>query len=150
MINSLDPITFDEFLEHGKKNAGPHIHDGIPWSFEYKGKPITHEHNNCYLVPGPQGTMRFERGELLLTLGNGDLYPCKLEVFEVINRLYLEIYKLEDERAKREHLLGLIRNTKLQHGTCQPRSRKACTACNSQEELDQILKDWNGFTMTLS
>lgn len=57
---------------------------------------------------------------------------------------------VEDERTAKEHILGLLRDTKMQHGTCQPRSRKACTACNAQEELDKIVKNWKGFTMALS
>jgi hypothetical protein len=60
------------------------------------------------------------------------------------------IEKLEDEQAQKERILGLLRDTKMQHGTCQPRSRKACTACNAQEELDKITKDWKGPTMVLS
>lgn len=56
----------------------------------------------------------------------------------------------DDWQAKYEHVLGLLRDTKIQHGTCQPRSRKACTACNAQELLDKIMKDWKGFTMVLS
>lgn len=56
----------------------------------------------------------------------------------------------EEERRKREHILGLLRNTKMEHGICKPRSRKACTACNSQDELDKIVAGWKGFTMELS
>ena len=43
--------------------------------------------------------------------------------------------------------MGLLRDTKMQHGTCQPRSRKACTACNAQEELDRLISEWKGFTL---
>lgn len=56
----------------------------------------------------------------------------------------------EEERRKREHILGLLRNMKMEHGICKPRSRKACTACNSKDELDKIVAGWNGFTMELS
>lgn len=56
----------------------------------------------------------------------------------------------DEEQAQKEHILGLLRDTKMEHGTCEPRSRKACTACNAQEELDKIVKDWKGFTMVLS
>jgi len=52
-----------------------------------------------------------------------------------------------DEKAKYEHVMGLLRDTKMQHGTCQPRSRKACTACNAQEELDRLISEWKGFTL---
>ena len=47
-------------------------------------------------------------------------------------------------RGDYDHVLGLIRSTKMYHGTCKPRERKACTACNAQEELDKILSGWKG------
>ena len=49
-----------------------------------------------------------------------------------------------DQRAGRDHILGLLRSTKMKHGTCQPRERKACTACNAQEKLDKIVSEWKG------
>lgn len=55
-----------------------------------------------------------------------------------------------DDGAQKEHLLGLLRDTKMRHGTCQPRSQKACTACNALDELDKIVKSWPGHTMVLS
>lgn len=61
-----------------------------------------------------------------------------------------ELETLKEERRKKEHILGLLRDTKMKHGTCQPRSRKACTACNAQEDLDKIVEEWKGFTMELS
>lgn len=57
---------------------------------------------------------------------------------------------LQDERAAKEHLLGLLRDTKMEHGTCKPRSRKACTACNAQAELDMIVENWKGFPIVPS
>jgi len=76
---------------------------------------------------------------------------CGIKTHEAtISRLSEEIENLKDERAQKEHILGLLRDTKMEHGTCQPRSRKACTACNAQEQLDKIVKDWKGFTIVLS
>lgn len=54
---------------------------------------------------------------------------------------------IRHERAQKEHILGLLRNTKRPHGLCQPRDRRACTACNSQEALDKILSEWKGPTI---
>jgi len=77
----IEAITFDELVKHGISVDG-NIVNGIPWSFEYKGQPITHENDDCYLIPTLEGTMRFERGDMLITGVKGEIYPCKLDIFE--------------------------------------------------------------------
>lgn len=76
----IDAITFDELVEFGKANGG-NVIDGMPWSFTYGGQPITHENDNCYLIPTLEGTMRFNRGDMLITGVKGELYPCKADIF---------------------------------------------------------------------
>jgi hypothetical protein len=78
----VEAITFDELVEYGCKHCGPHFHDGMPWSFDYKGHPITHENDNCYLVPTQEGTGRFERGDWLVSNEKGYLYVFRPDVFE--------------------------------------------------------------------
>jgi hypothetical protein len=86
--------------------------------------------------------------------GHDDALMCRLCEIKsheaIIDRLLEEIEQLKEERRQKEHILGLLRDTKMEHGICQPRSRKACTACNAQELLDTIVKGWKGFTMELS
>lgn len=78
----IEAITFDELVDYGKANGG-NIHHGMPWSFEYKGQHITHENDNCYLIPTLEGTKRFDRGDMLIITGvNGEIYPCKPDIFE--------------------------------------------------------------------
>lgn len=74
-------ITFDELVEHGRQTAGEHQRAGVPWSFDYAGQPITHETDDCYLIPTREGTMRFERGDMLITGVAGEIYPCKADIF---------------------------------------------------------------------
>lgn len=76
----IEAITFDELVEHGKKIVEV-LHNGMPWSFDYKGHPITHENDNCYLIPTLEGTMRFDRGDMLITGVKGEIYPCKPDIF---------------------------------------------------------------------
>lgn len=76
----IEAITFDDLVEHGRANGG-NIVNGMPWSFSYKGHAITHENDNCYLIPTLEGTMRFERGDMLITGVKGEIYPCKLDIF---------------------------------------------------------------------
>lgn len=76
----IEAITFDELVEYGKAH-GANIVNGIPWSFEYQGQPITHENDNCYLIPTLEGTMKFNRGDMLITGVNGEVYPCAMDIF---------------------------------------------------------------------
>jgi len=76
----VEAITFDELVEYGLQHGG-NVVNGMPWSFEYKGQPITHENDDCYLVPTLEGTMKFNRGEMLITGVNGEIYPCKMDIF---------------------------------------------------------------------
>jgi len=77
----IEAITFDELVEHGKAHGG-NIVNGMPWSFTYAGHAVTHENDNCYLIPTLEGTMQFTREDMLITGVNGEIYPCKVDIFE--------------------------------------------------------------------
>jgi hypothetical protein len=77
----IEAITFDELVAHGIA-SGAALHDGVPWSFDYAGHPITHENDDCYLIPTTEGTMRMGRADVLITGVRGEIYPCKLDIFE--------------------------------------------------------------------
>ena len=77
----IEAITFDELVEHGKNNGG-NIVNGMPWSFKYKGHSITHENDGLYLIPTLEGTHNFTPQDMLITGVNGEIYPCKIDIFE--------------------------------------------------------------------
>lgn len=77
----IEAVTFEEFVEYGKSHTD-NIVDGMPWSFEYNGYPITHESNGAYLIPTLEGTMQFTKEDMLITGVNGEIYPCKKDIFE--------------------------------------------------------------------
>ena len=77
----IEAITFEELVAHGIV-SGANIVNEMPWSFNYCGQPITHENDDCYLIPTLEGTMRFNRGEMLITGVKGEIYPCKMDIFE--------------------------------------------------------------------
>lgn len=60
---------FDELVAHGlnecrsRPTGETNIVNGMPWSFTFHGVPITHESDDCYLMPGTTGTLRFEPGD---------------------------------------------------------------------------------------
>lgn len=78
----VEAITFDELVHRGLNCEGANIVGGMPWSFKYNGHPITHENNECYLIPTLEGTMRFTPEDMLITGVKGEIYPCKLDIFD--------------------------------------------------------------------
>lgn len=77
----IETITFDELVEYGRNNGG-NIVNGMPWHFSYQGHPITHENDECYLVPTSSGYARFTPQDMLITQIDGEIYPCRIEIFE--------------------------------------------------------------------
>ena len=76
----IDAITFDELVEYGKDNGGNIVNE-MPWSFNYKGHLITHENDECYLIPNAAGMEKFTPSDMLITGVNGEIYPCPIDVF---------------------------------------------------------------------
>ena len=77
----IEAITFDELVEYGKIHGGNIVND-MPWSFNYAGPPITHENDDCYLIQTSSGIVKFNRGDMLITGVNGEIYPCKLDILK--------------------------------------------------------------------
>jgi hypothetical protein len=90
----VEAITFDELVAYGIANGG-NIQNGMPWSFKYvvgsvdedgvmrvTEHPITLENDDCYLIPTLEGTMKFQRGDMLIAGVNGEIYPCKPDIFQ--------------------------------------------------------------------
>ena len=70
---AVEGITFYDLVEYGKRN-GANIVNGMPWSFKYKGFPVSHENDRCYLITLGRETLRFEPDDILYTDVNGDLF----------------------------------------------------------------------------
>lgn len=95
-----EAITFDELVAHGIE-VGGNIVNGMPWSFEYKGHGITHENDDCYLIPTLEGTMRFKRGDMLITGVKGEIYPCNIDVFKTTYEVNCLLPHLSDSEARK-------------------------------------------------
>jgi len=78
----IEAITFDEFVEYGRKHCGRNIFNNMPWSFDYEGHPVTHENDECYIVPTLEGDYKFTPDDMLITGIKGEIYPCKKDIFE--------------------------------------------------------------------
>ena len=77
----IEAITFDELISHGEA-SGANIVNGLPWSFEYGGHAITHENDDCYLIPTLEGIQQMKRCDMLITGIKGEIYPCRKDIFE--------------------------------------------------------------------
>lgn len=77
----IKAITFDEFIQYGIEH-GANIVNRMPWSFEYKGHPITHENDERYLIPTLEGLYDFTPQDVLITGVQGEIYPCKIDIFK--------------------------------------------------------------------
>ncbi len=77
----VEAITFEELVAHGIASGGV-VLDGIPWSFEYAGLPVTHESDDCYLIATAFREVRFERGDMLVSPSKGEVYACTPHAFE--------------------------------------------------------------------
>lgn len=48
---TVEALTFQELVEYGRQHSD-NIVNGMPWSFNFHGCPVTHEHDECYLIHG--------------------------------------------------------------------------------------------------
>jgi len=78
----IEAFTFAELVEYGKVNGGDIINE-MPQQFEFRGHTITRENDDCYLIPTLEGTMRMGRKDMLIVGVNGEIYPCKKNIFDI-------------------------------------------------------------------
>lgn len=80
----IEAITFDEFVECVKNNC-----EGVmPKKFTYKGFSIRYENDRCYMISTLEGMHSFTSDDMLITGIRGEIYPCKLDIFEATYDLY--------------------------------------------------------------
>ena len=82
----VEAITFEELVAYGRTQTEDT--NGMPWSFDYKGQPITHEDDQCYLIPTLEGSMKMTPEDMLITGVQGEVYPCKIDIFEATYEPY--------------------------------------------------------------
>jgi hypothetical protein len=79
----IEAISFDELVEHGRNTNPQSVHgpNKMPWNFKYKGHSITHENDECYLIPTLEGIMKMSKQDMLIEGVKGEIYPCKIDIF---------------------------------------------------------------------
>ena len=78
----IEFITFDEFIEYGKQHSDNFAENGMPYTFDYKECPITHNTDECYIIPTLEGNHYFTPKDVLITGIKGEIYHCKIDIFE--------------------------------------------------------------------
>lgn len=63
--------SFEEFVEYGKRQEGVNIVDGMPWSFDFFGVPVTQEDDEKYIIGN--SSVFFEKGDFLAARVLGDV-----------------------------------------------------------------------------
>jgi len=78
---TIEAITFDELVAHGMKSK-PLLINGLPHAFKYANQLILRDGKDCYSIPTLEGRMEFHKGDMLITGIQGEIYPCKLDIFK--------------------------------------------------------------------
>ncbi len=77
----IEAFTFDEMVSLGLATS-KNIVNGMPWSFDVNGHAVTHENDDCYVICTLEGTHHMTRADMLIVGIKGEIYPCKLDIFE--------------------------------------------------------------------
>lgn len=72
----MEAINFNDFVKYGIE-TGAALVNGMPWSFNYKGYPVTHENDELYLICANKEIIRFSNKDVLISNDRGVIYTCK-------------------------------------------------------------------------
>lgn len=90
----IDYVTFDELTGHMMKVGFESLMDpsGMEtWNhFDFWGKPVRHcvsrlsrsPEDGYFTIPTDEGDMKMTRADVLITGVKGEIYPCKIDIFE--------------------------------------------------------------------
>lgn len=79
LLRIIDVLTFDEFVEYGKR-AAEELIEGEPWSFTFYGCRVTQEHPEGYSIDHPDGEIPFKKGGILIVYQGGVMNVINVEV----------------------------------------------------------------------
>lgn len=82
----IEAITFEEFVAFAKETTQePH------WHIPYQGVNITQENEERYIIPTLEGNHNFTPEDMLITGVQGEIYPCKKDIFEATYEAFEEV-----------------------------------------------------------
>ena len=75
---------------------------------------------------------------------SGVMPPVEVVAAADYDALRARVAELEADAAGFHKVMELLRNTRLGHGTCVPRSRRACSHCNAIDDIASMLGNYKG------
>jgi hypothetical protein len=69
----IEAVTYEEFIKN--------VHSK-PIELEYNGYIIKRYDDDRYIIPTLEGDMLLGKDDMLITGVDGEIYPCKKEIFE--------------------------------------------------------------------
>ena len=69
----IEAVTYEELIKNGP---------GKPIELEYNGYIIKRWDDDHYIIPTLEGDMLLGKDDMLITGVDGEIYPCKKEIFE--------------------------------------------------------------------
>jgi hypothetical protein len=75
----IEAMTFTEVEAYSED----HWHgkaDNVVTSFDYKGH-LVYRAGDSFVIPTSEGEMTMQRDDMLITGVNGEIYPCKPDIF---------------------------------------------------------------------
>lgn len=69
----IEAVTYEEFIKN--------VHSK-PIELEYNGYIIKRYDDDHYIIPTLEGDMLLGKDDMLITGVDGEIYPCKKEIFE--------------------------------------------------------------------
>ena len=69
----IEAVTYEELIKNGH---------GKPIEVEYNGYIIKKYDDDHYIIPTLEGDMLLGKDDMLITGVDGEIYPCKKEIFE--------------------------------------------------------------------
>lgn len=108
----IEAVTFDELVEYGKNTMEEKdLVDGMPWSFDFEGTPVTHENDECYIVmsaSGTNGQANFTPNDMLIVHTESVLDVISIEEFNTMYAEMKDTVKGESVEKLRENYPGLV------------------------------------------
>ena len=96
----VEAVNWDEFIEYGKEQADDLI-EGMPWSFNYKGNPVTHENDQQYYITSSVGggSYYMEPRKMLVMYDDGSVNTLSEFHFNQFYELDVQSKESETELA---------------------------------------------------
>lgn len=108
----VEAITFAELIQHGV-DSGAQLVNGMPWSFEYKGYPVTMENDSLYFV-SVNGVLQSIASDEVIVIDGDEVdvitksyFEKKYEPVQDIDSLFTQYIK-EFSPERRMKLAGFV------------------------------------------